>query len=112
MTLSILHRVTGVALSIGLVLLVGWILAAAAGPERFAAVQSFIGSPLGLALLFGWTLALFFHMANGVRHLFWDIGVGFDLPVAYASGWATLAFTAVATALAWGIGLGWFGGGG
>ncbi|MFN2300879.1 MAG: succinate dehydrogenase, cytochrome b556 subunit [Gammaproteobacteria bacterium] len=111
MTLSILHRATGVALSVGLLLLVSWIVSAAAGPERFGAVQAFIAGPLGLTLLFGWTLALFFHMANGIRHLFWDIGVGYDLPVAYASGWATLAFTALATTIAWGVGLGWLGGG-
>lgn len=110
MALSFLHRVTGVALSVGLLFLVYWLLAVAAGPERFDAVSGFAGRPFGRALLFGWTFALFFHMANGIRHLFWDIGVGFELAAARASGWATLAFAMAATAAAWGIGLGWLGG--
>lgn len=101
MTLSILHRVTGVALSVGLLLLVCWLLAAAAGPERFDALQRFLTGPVGITLLVAWTFALFFHLGNGIRHLFWDIGVGFDLPVAYKTGWAVVAFAVGATVLVW-----------
>ncbi len=94
--LSILHRITGVALSVGTILLVYWLVAAASGPGAFATAAGFIGSWLGLLLLFGWTFALFFHLANGIRHLFWDAGIGFELKTVYASGWTVVA---VATAL-------------
>ncbi len=67
--LSILHRITGVALAIGTLLLVWWLIAAAAGPGAYDAAQGFIGSILGRLLLLGWTFALFYHLANGIRHL-------------------------------------------
>jgi succinate dehydrogenase / fumarate reductase cytochrome b subunit len=104
-TLSILHRFTGIALSFGTLLLVWWLAAAAAGPAAFARVQGFIGSPLGYLLLFGWTLALFFHLVNGVRHLAWDAGYGFDLPTVHRSGRATVILAVVLTLLAWVLGL-------
>jgi succinate dehydrogenase / fumarate reductase cytochrome b subunit len=69
--LSIMHRLTGVGLSVGTLLLVYWLAAAAAGPDSFAAAQDFVGSFLGRLLLFGWTVSLFFHLCNGIRHLFW-----------------------------------------
>jgi succinate dehydrogenase / fumarate reductase cytochrome b subunit len=94
--LSILHRVTGMALSVGTILLVYWLIAAASGPGAFAAAEAVVGSWIGLVLLFGWTFALFFHLANGIRHLFWDAGLGFELKAVYASGWTVVA---VATAL-------------
>lgn len=103
--LSILHRLTGVALGFGTLLLVWWLAAAAAGPEAFATAQGFIGSWLGLLLLFGWSVALFYHLCNGIRHLFWDAGYGFELPQAYASGWAVVIATGVLTLLAWVVGL-------
>jgi len=99
--LSILHRITGVALSVGTLLLVYWIIAAAAGQEAFAAAQEFMGSVLGRLLLFGWTLAFFYHLANGVRHLAWDAGYGFELKAVYATGWAVLAVAAVLTVASW-----------
>ena len=94
--LSILHRITGVALSVGTILLVYWLVAAASGPAAFATAAGLIGSWLGRLLLFGWTFALFFHLANGIRHLFWDAGIGFELKTVYASGWTVVA---LATAL-------------
>lgn len=103
--LSILHRLTGVALGLGTLLLVWWLAAAAAGPEAFATAQGFIGSWFGLLLLFGWSVALFYHLCNGIRHLFWDAGYGFELPQAYASGWAVVIATGVLTLLAWVVGL-------
>ena len=108
--LSILHRVSGIALTAGTVLLVWWLVAAAQGPEAFASVQWFLGSWLGLLLLFGWSLALFYHLCNGIRHLWWDTGSGLDLPSVYASGWAVLGGTAVLTAAAWIAGIARWGG--
>ena len=103
--LSILHRLTGIALAAGAVMLVVWLLAAAAGPEAFAAVQAFNGSWIGLALLAGWSFALFYHLCNGVRHLFWDAGMGFELRTVYASGRAVVAVSAALTLGAWLLGL-------
>jgi len=99
--LSILHRITGVALAVGTLLLVYWLAAAAGGPESYAAAQGFIGSFFGQLLLFGWTVALFYHLANGIRHLFWDAGYGFELPTVQRSGQAVLAATAVLTVVSW-----------
>ena len=104
MALSILHRITGVALAAGTLLLVWWLVAAASGPEAFATVQGFIGSILGRLLLFGWTLALFYHLCNGIRHLFWDAGYGFELDVAYRSGLAVLGASVALTLISWILG--------
>lgn len=102
--LSITHRLTGVALAVGTVWLVAWLAAAAAGPESFAAAQDFAGSFLGRLLLFGWTVALFYHLCNGIRHLFWDAGYGFELDEVYRSGWTVLVATGVLTLAAWIVG--------
>lgn len=75
---SITHRITGVGLGFGTVLLAWWLIAAASGPDAYAGFQWFIGSIVGLILLFGFTWALMFHLLNGLRHLFWDAGWGFD----------------------------------
>jgi len=99
--LSILHRITGVALAVGTLLLVYWLIAAAAGPDAFATAQGFIGSILGRLLLFGWTVALFYHLANGIRHLLWDAGRGFELRTAYASGWAVVIAAVALSVIAW-----------
>ena len=99
--LSILHRAAGIALGVGAILLVWWLGAVADGPAPYAAFQGFIGSWFGLLLLFGWSVALFYHLCNGIRHLVWDTGRGLELPTVYASGWAVLAATAVLTVVAW-----------
>jgi succinate dehydrogenase / fumarate reductase cytochrome b subunit len=99
--LSILHRITGVALAAGTLLLVYWIIATAAGTATFATAQAFIGSIVGRLLLFGWTVALFYHLANGIRHLLWDAGKGFELRTAYASGWAVVIGAVALSVLAW-----------
>ncbi|HWD58385.1 MAG TPA: succinate dehydrogenase, cytochrome b556 subunit [Stellaceae bacterium] len=103
--MSILHRVTGVALAVGAILLVSWLGAAADGPAPFAKMRWFLGSPGGLILLFGWSVALFYHTCNGIRHLGWDTGRGLDLKSVYATGWTVVAATAALTALAWIVGL-------
>ena len=105
MALSISHRVTGVGLALGTVLMTWWLLAAAAGPGSFALVQEFLGSVLGVVLLLGWSAALIFHLFTGIRHLLWDIGRGFDDRVYRASAWAVLAATAAATLIVWIVGL-------
>lgn len=103
--LSILHRMTGIALAIGAILLVAWLGAAADGPGAYAKMQGFLGSWIGLILLFGWSVALFYHLCNGIRHLAWDTGHGLDLKSVYASGWTVVAATAVLTVIAWIAGL-------
>lgn len=101
MVLSILHRMTGVGLMLGLVALVGWLSALMAGPAPFALVNDWLASPVGLLLLFLWTLSLFLHLGNGLRHLFWDVGFGFELATARRSGWFVVVFSVVATTLTW-----------
>jgi succinate dehydrogenase / fumarate reductase cytochrome b subunit len=86
MILSILHRATGVALSAGAPLLVLWLWTAAYSPECFAAITGFLKSPFGLVLLFCWSFAFYLHLCNGVRHLFWDIGKGFEIHTVTKTG--------------------------
>jgi succinate dehydrogenase / fumarate reductase cytochrome b subunit len=105
MALSILHRASGVALGVGTLLMTWWLIAAASSDAAFASAEGFIGSPIGLLLLFGWTLALFFHLFSGVRHLVWDAGFGFDAPDYNTTGWAVVIATVVSTVLVWVIGL-------
>ena len=99
--MSILHRASGVALAAGTILLVWWLGAASDGPEAYAAFQGFLGSWVGRLLLFGWSVALFYHLCNGLRHLVWDTGRGLELRSVYASGWAVVAGTAALTLIAW-----------
>jgi len=103
--LSFGHRLTGLALALGTLLLVWWLVALARGPEAFAAAQSFVGSWFGRLLLLGWTFSLFFHLANGIRHLCWDAGYGFEIKTATISGWVVVAASAALTVIAWIAGL-------
>lgn len=102
--LSIFHRITGVALSVGTLLMVWWLVAANT-PRGYALVAGFIGSPVGVVLLFGWTLALFFHLLNGIRHLAWDAGRGFELPQVHASGWVVVLGALGLTMAVWIVGV-------
>jgi succinate dehydrogenase / fumarate reductase cytochrome b subunit len=104
--LSITHRLTGIVLSIGSPLLVFWLISAAAGPSAYATLHGFLASWLGLFLLLGWTFSFFFHLCNGIRHLFWDAGYGFDLQTIYASGWAVVAISIGLTLTAWIVAVG------
>lgn len=108
--LSILHRMTGIALAVGTLLLVWWLVAAAAGPDAFSTAQDFVGSILGRLLLLGWSWALFYHLCNGIRHLAWDIGWGFDLKSVYATGWTVVAASFLLTIVAWVVGYAVLGG--
>jgi succinate dehydrogenase / fumarate reductase cytochrome b subunit len=101
MALSIAHRATGIAMAVGLLLLAWWLLALAVGPESFGAVEALVDSWFGALVLFGYTPILFFHMGNGVRHLVWDVGYGFDPDVARQSGTAVLIFAGIMTVVVW-----------
>jgi len=104
-TLSILHRVTGVVLSLAFLLLVYWLAAAAAGPEDYEVAVERLGSPLGQLVIVGALAAFCYHLLNGIRHLFFDFGLGFELATARRSGWivaiATIVLTALVCTLAW-----------
>ncbi|HKL64106.1 MAG TPA: succinate dehydrogenase, cytochrome b556 subunit [Woeseiaceae bacterium] len=102
-TLSILHRATGLALSVSTLLLAAWLLGAATGAGAYQAVIGFIVSPVGLLILVGASYAFFFHLANGIRHLFWDAGMGFEMEQARASGWSVVAVSILATLILWAL---------
>lgn len=99
--LSIFHRITGVALSFGTLLLVWWLVAAATSDHAYHAVSWFVGSWIGILMLFGWTVALWYHFCAGIRHLAWDAGYGFELPTVHLTGKAVLIATAALTVLTW-----------
>jgi succinate dehydrogenase / fumarate reductase cytochrome b subunit len=99
--LSILHRMTGVGMALGAVLVVWWLLAAATGPEYFAIVDGLLTSWVGLLVLLGVTWALAYHLLNGIRHLFWDMGYGYELETVDKTGWAVVIGSAVLTVLLW-----------
>jgi succinate dehydrogenase / fumarate reductase, cytochrome b subunit len=101
--LSITHRMTGVALFFGTPLLVGWLYVVAYAPAHYVKLHECLASDAGKALLFGWTLAFYYHLANGIRHLFWDLGKGFTIPQVNRSGWAVLIFTLLMTMFTWGF---------
>lgn len=99
--LSILNRLTGVLLSVAAIGLVIWLLAAAAGPQSYAAVRTALASWVGQVVLFGCTFAFFLHFLGGIRHLVWDTVHGFELRTIYLSGWTVVAASVVMTAVAW-----------
>ncbi|MEC9406249.1 MAG: succinate dehydrogenase, cytochrome b556 subunit [Abyssibacter sp.] len=98
--MSILHRGTGIALAVGTVMLAAWILSVAAGPDALDCFNAFAGSWFGQLLLLGWTFSIFYHLSNGIRHLFWDAGKGFEVETAYKSGYAVLASAVILTVIA------------
>jgi succinate dehydrogenase / fumarate reductase cytochrome b subunit len=98
---SIAHRGSGIALYAGILALAGWVIALAAGADAYGAYMALLGSPLGLLVLFGLTVAFLYHLANGVRHLFWDAGKGFEPKTADMTGWAAIVFGLVAAVLIW-----------
>jgi len=96
--LSILHRATGVALSAGVVVLVYWLVALASGSAAYDAAAGILGSGWLKICYAGWSFCFFYHLANGIRHLAWDIGLGFEMSQINASGWLVLVVASVATA--------------
>jgi succinate dehydrogenase / fumarate reductase cytochrome b subunit len=105
MATSILHRVTGCGLYVGALILTGWAFSLASGPNAYAAYMALLGSVLGKLVLFGLTLCVFFHMANGVRHLVWDVGKGFLPKTAEFTAVVALAFAIAATVAVWALAL-------
>ena len=101
MTLSILHRFTGLVLSIGAVAMVACLVALAAGPDWFYGWERIFGSPIVRLAALGWTYCLCYHFANGIRHLVWDTGRGFGLKQARLSGWFVFLVSLAATAAYW-----------
>ena len=99
--LSITHRITGIVLGLGTLVLVYWVYALAAGPQAYASAQALLSSWFGRVVLFGFTFALFYHLCNGIRHLFWDAGYGYELDAVYASGKAVVAMSVALTLVAW-----------
>jgi succinate dehydrogenase / fumarate reductase cytochrome b subunit len=101
--LSISHRFTGAALAAGLLLLVYWLAALAAGEAAYSAALGVLGSwPVKIVLFLG-VFAFFYHLCNGIRHLWWDTGRGFEIAQVNRSGWIVLAAAAALTLLAWGL---------
>ncbi len=98
---SIMHRITGAALGFGTLLLTLWLVCAATSDGAFAIIQAFLGSWIGLLILIGFTASLFYHTCNGLRHLAWDSGRGFDLPTMHRTGWIVIGATVLLTVLFW-----------
>ncbi len=109
MALSILHRGTGVALSVGLLFLVYWVAALATGAEAFARAQDVFAHPLTRVALVGFSFAFFYHLVNGVRHLVWDTGRGLERATARMSGWIAFLSAVIFTVLFWGIAMSRYG---
>ena len=105
MATSILHRATGIALAVGTVFLVWWLVAAAMGEQAYAQAQWFFGSWLGVIFLFGWCFSFFYHLCNGIRHLVWDAGYGFEKPDAYRNSVVVIAAAVILTLVAFAAGL-------
>ena len=101
MALSILHRITGCALSVGLLIFVYWLVAAASGADAYAHALEVLRHPLSRIALIVFSFAFFYHLLNGIRHLTWDAGHGFEKKVARASGWVVFITAVVATAVFW-----------
>jgi succinate dehydrogenase / fumarate reductase cytochrome b subunit len=102
---SITHRITGLLLALGSLVLVYWLVAAASGPQAYATAMAVLGNLFAQLLMLGWTYALFYHLCNGIRHLFWDAGRGFDLETARKAGIVVFVAAGVLTALVWIIAL-------
>lgn len=102
-TLSILHRVTGFGLTLGLIPLALWLYSAAYDPSLFEDASAIFASTLGKLALFAWTLAFYYHLANGMRHINWDMGKGFDLSEVTDSGHIVVVFAFALTILTWAI---------
>jgi succinate dehydrogenase / fumarate reductase cytochrome b subunit len=101
MALSIVHRVTGAGLAVGLLLLTWWLTALASGPDSFATVQAVMDNFFGGLILFGFTLFFFFHALNGIRHLVWDVGYNLEKVAAFQSGVMVVAASVVLTLVTW-----------
>lgn len=96
-TVSIMHRITGVAMTLGLILIVAWLVAASFSPELFSLIDGVLRSWIGMIIIFGSLWAFWFHFLNGIRHLFWDLGYGFNLSTVWRSGWVVVLGSIILT---------------
>ena len=99
--LSILHRGTGLFLVLGTVMIALWVVTLVLGQTIFASYQTWLGSLLGKVLLVGWSFSLFYHSANGIRHLLWDAGWGYEIEWVYITGWIVVSISVILTVLLW-----------
>jgi succinate dehydrogenase / fumarate reductase cytochrome b subunit len=99
--MSILHRITGVILALGSLFLLWILVSLSMGEQSFATTSVFLASPIAKLALMGYTACLMYHLFNGIRHLFWDIGKGFDIPAVYRSGYAVIVLSLLSTAIIW-----------
>lgn len=103
--MSILHRATGMVLALGAVFLVWWLAAAAAGPQSYAGAQAFFGSWFGQLGLLAWSFAFYYHLCNGLRHLYWDTGRGMSIEAVNRSGMVALVAALVLVGITWAVAL-------
>ncbi len=101
MALSILHRGTGLAMAVGLLVLTAWLMNAASGPDQYLRFQTIMGTLLGRLFLIAWSFAFFYHLSNGIRHLVWDTGRGLEKSQANRSAWFVLIAAIVLTGIFW-----------
>ncbi len=101
--LSILHRITGVALYFGMVLLIVFLYVVSYAPYNYGQLHICLSSAIGRLFLFGWTFSFYFHLFSGIRHLFWDMGKGFELKAAAKTGWAAVVFAVLLTIISWAV---------
>ena len=101
MAISILHRITGVALAVGALLMVVILVSVASGPEAYECIRELLASKIGITFLFLWTVALFLHLFNGIRHLVWDAGYGFEKDTTRNSGILVIVVTIVMSVAVW-----------
>lgn len=102
--LSILHRATGVLLFCGSILWAVWFIVLSMGPHPYKIFQQLLLHPLGLIILGVWSFSFFYHLCNGMRHLMWDLGYGFDMKTVRFTGWMVVISSILLTLMAWGIG--------
>jgi len=110
MSLSIFHRLTGLILTLGTLLVFLWLLGLAGGPQSYEHVQAFTGHWSGRLILAGWSLAFFYHLCNGVRHLLWDAGWGLEVETARRTAGIVVVATVLLTVVSWALAAGWLGG--
>lgn len=103
MATSIFHRASGIALYIGAFVIVGWLLSITLGESAYNTYAGLLGSPLGLLVLFAFTAAAIYHLANGIRHLFWDAGTGYSLETANLSAILVIAIAAIGSVVIWAL---------
>ena len=107
--LSIMHRGTGIVLYGGAILWTLWFVALAEGPQAYAQMQNFLLSPFGLMILASWSFSFFYHLCNGIRHLIWDLGIGYEMSTVRLSGGLVVVTSLLLSCIAWMIGI-WAGG--